>query len=81
MYFCEKLCNMEFNIQYVNDKDGRVKAVQIPIKDWKWLQSKFVTFSKELSLKKDLAKAFEEVTLMQAGKMKKQSFDDFLNEL
>jgi hypothetical protein len=72
---------MEFDIQYVNDKNGRVKAVQIPIKDWKWLQTKFITFSKELSLKKDLAKAFEEVRLMQTGKMKKQSFDDFLNEL
>ncbi|MCX6252064.1 MAG: hypothetical protein NTX61_15110 [Bacteroidetes bacterium] len=72
---------MELNIQYVNDKNGQVKAVQIPIKDWKWLHSKFITFSKELSLRDDLTKAFDEVRLMQTGKMKKQSLGEFLNEI
>ena len=72
---------MELDIQYVNDKNGQIKAVQIPIKEWERLQSKFVTFSKELSLKQDLTKAFNEVRLMQAGKLKKQSLGEFLDEI
>ena len=72
---------MELDIQYVNDKNGQIKAVQIPIKDWKWLRSKFIKFSKELSLKEDLTKAFSEVRLMQTGKKEKQSLGEFLNEL
>lgn len=72
---------MEIKIQYLNDKDGNVKAVQIPIKDWKWLQSKFRIFSKELALKEDLEQAISEVTQMQDGTMKKQPLDEFLAEL
>ncbi len=72
---------MEIKIQYLNDKDGNVKAVQIPIKDWKWLQSKFRIFSKELALKKDLEQAISEVTQMQNGTIKKQPLDEFLAEL
>jgi len=72
---------MELDIQYLNDKNGQIKAVQIPIKDWKWLNSKFIKFSKELSLKEDLTKAFNEVRLMQTGKKEKQSLGEFLNEL
>jgi hypothetical protein len=72
---------MEIKIQYLNDKDGNVKAVQIPIKDWKWLQSKFRIISKELALKKDLEQAISEVTKMQEGTMVKQSLDEFLIEI
>jgi hypothetical protein len=72
---------MEFNILYLNDRDGNVRAVQIPIMDWKWLQSKFRIFSKELELKKDLEQAISEVTKMQDGTMVKQSLDEFLAEL
>jgi hypothetical protein len=72
---------MELDIQYLNDKNGHVKAVQIPIDEWKWLQSRFQLFSKELMLKKDLGQAFAEVKQMRAGNIKKQTFDEFLNEL
>lgn len=72
---------MELKIQYLNDKDGNVKAVQIPIKEWKWLQSRFRIFSKELSLRKDLEQAISEVTQMQKGNLEKQSFDEFIAEL
>jgi hypothetical protein len=72
---------MEFKVQYLYDKDGIVKAVQIPIKDWKWLQSKFRIFTKELALKKDLEQAISEVAQMQDGTMKKQPLGEFLAEL
>ena len=72
---------MELNVQYVNDREGNIKAVQIPIKDWKWLQSKFKLFSQKLTIKKDLLEAFNDVKLMQKGIQKKQTLIDFLNEL
>ena len=72
---------MRLNVQYVNNKVGDVVAVQIPIKDWKWLEKKIKTFGQKLNLKKDLIKAFEEVKQMQEGKLKKQPLSDFLNEL
>lgn len=72
---------MELDIQYLNDKNGQVKAVQIPIDEWKWLQSRFTRFSQELMLKKDLVQAFHEVNQISNGKIKKQTLDEFLNEL
>ena len=72
---------MELNIQYLNNKNGEIQAVQIPIKDWERLQSKLILLSKELSLKEDLTKAFKEVHLMQTGKVKNQSLSEFLNEI
>jgi hypothetical protein len=72
---------MELDIQYLNDKNGDLKAVQIPINDWKWLQSKFKLFSQELTVKKDLIQALFEVEQMRNGKIKKQSLDEFLKEL
>jgi hypothetical protein len=72
---------MELDIQYLNDKNGQVKAVQIPIEGWKWLQSRFQLFSQELMLKKDLTQAFHEVSLMQDKPNTKQSLDEFLKGL
>ena len=72
---------MELNVQYVNDREGNIQAVQIPIKDWKWLQSKFKIFSQELNFKRDMVEAFEDVKLMQKGLQKKQTLTDFINEL
>jgi hypothetical protein len=72
---------MELDIQYINDKNGDLTAVQIPINDWKWLQSRFKLFSQELRVKKDLIQALLEVKQMRDGKIKKQSLDEFLKEL
>ncbi len=72
---------MEIKIQYLNDKDGNIQAVQIPIKDWKWIQSRFRNLSKELAIKEDLEQALSEVAQMQNGTIKKQTLDEFLLEL
>ena len=72
---------MELNIEYLNDSNGNIKAVQIPIKDWFWLQNQISKYSKELKIKKDLIDAFTEVKQMQTGILKKQSLNDFLNDV
>jgi len=72
---------MDLDIQYVNDKDGKIKAVQIPIDEWKWLQSQFHRLSQELKLKKDMMQAFSEVALMQEGTLPKKTLQEFLREI
>ena len=72
---------MEINIQYLNDKNGKVRAVQIPIRDWEELQSRLRMLSRDISIKNDLKQALFEVTQMQEGKFVKQSLDEFLTGL
>lgn len=72
---------MELNIQYLNDKNGKVRAVKIPIRDWEELQSRLRMLSRDISIKNDLKQALFEVTQMQEGKFVKQSLDEFLTGL
>jgi len=72
---------MKSAIQYVNDPKGNVQAVQLPIAQWTRLLKKMNRYEQMLMLKSDLTQAFTEVKKMQQGKIKKQSLQDFLNEL
>ena len=72
---------MKMAIQYVSDTKGKHKAVQIPIRDWDRLLEKLRGYEQQLLLKSDLVAAFDEVRLMQSGKLPKQHLADFLNEL
>ncbi len=68
-------------IEYVNDVKGKLKAVQIPIRDWDKLSLRLKKYEQALMIKDDLNQAFAEVKKMRQGKMKKQTLTDFLNEL
>ncbi|MBI2731452.1 MAG: hypothetical protein HYX40_12005 [Sphingobacteriales bacterium] len=68
-------------IEYVNDKNGKVKAVQVPIRQWDALTQKIKKYEQALQIKSDLQQAFKEVKLMQKGKIKKQTLSQFLDEL
>ncbi|MEK6477661.1 hypothetical protein WJR50_09005 [Catalinimonas sp. 4WD22] len=65
----------------MNDQEGNLTAVQIPIEDWEKLEKKIKKYEQALKVKEDLTAAFEEVKQMRAGKIPKQSLSDFLNEL
>jgi hypothetical protein len=66
---------------FVNDKKGNVKAVQIPIRQWDALTKRIRKYEQALKIKSDLKQAFREVKLMQLGKIKKQTLSQFLDEL
>ena len=68
-------------VEYVNDKNGKVKAVQVPIKQWDALTQKIKKYEQALKIKSDLQQAFKEVKMMQQGKIKKQTLSQVLNEL
>jgi hypothetical protein len=68
-------------LEYLNDKNGKVKAVMIPIGDWKKLTAKMERYERTLKIKSDIQQALKEVKMMQQGKLKKQTLSQFLNEL
>lgn len=72
---------MKVQLQYLNDQDGNLKAVQIPIEDWKKLEKRIEKYEQAFQVKEDLAAAFREVKQMREGKLPKQTLSDFLNEL
>ena len=72
---------MKIAVQYVSDSTGKTKSVQIPLIDWEKLLTKVNKYEQTLKVETDLKEAFEEVTQLKKSKAKKQTLNDFLNEL
>lgn len=69
------------SLQYVQDSNGTVRAVQLPLNEWKKVVNAIRKYEQALQLKSDVAKALAEVKQIRSGKLKKHSMTDFLNEL
>jgi len=76
------------NLQYISDKKGRVKAVQvqIPIKDWVKAKGVFEIQKDDYQddkakLVKTIKKALGEVEMIESGKLASKSLDQLINEL
>ena len=72
---------MKIAIQYLNDSKGNVQAVQLPLSEWEKVLLKIKKYEQTLRIKSDLVEAFLEVEKIRAGKIKKETLADFLNEL
>ena len=72
---------MKIEIQYLNDSKGNVQAVQLPLSEWEKVLLKIKKYEQTLRIKSDLVEAFLEVEKIRAGKIKKETLADFLNEL
>jgi hypothetical protein len=72
---------MKIELQYVNDSDGNTQSVQIPLTDWEKLLAKLKKYEQTLKIKTDLKEAFDQVAQLKKSKGKKQTLNDFLNEL
>jgi hypothetical protein len=68
-------------LQYVNDSDGNLQSVQVPITDWDKLMLKLKHYEQTLEIKADLTEAFNNVAQLQRQKTKKQTLKQFLDEL
>jgi hypothetical protein len=73
--------SMKIQLQYLNDQEGNLKAVQIPIEEWEKLERILKKYEQTLQVKEDLLTAFDEVRQIRAGKIPKQTLSDFLDEL
>jgi hypothetical protein len=72
---------MKIPVQYVNDEDGNVKAIQVPIAEWKKLLTRLRKYEQALSLKADLSAAFEHVAQLRKTQGSKETLKEFLNGL
>ena len=72
---------MKIAIQYLNDSKGNLQAVQLPLSEWEKVLLKIKKYEQTLRIKSDLVEAFLEVEKIRAGKIKKETLADFLNEL
>jgi hypothetical protein len=72
---------MRLSVQYVNDVQGNVQAVQVPVGEWKRLLKSMRGLEQRLKMKSDLTEALVEVERKRAGKQKMESLDEFLRGL
>ena len=72
---------MKIALQYVSDITGKTQAVQMPLTEWEKVLLKLKKYEQSLKIKSDLKEAFEQVALLKKSKQKKQTLNDFLNEL
>ena len=72
---------MKIALQYLSDSKGETTAVQLSLTEWKKIISKIKKLEQTLKIKSDLKEAFEQVEELKKSKGKKQTLNDFLNEL
>ena len=72
---------MKISLQYVSDSDGKTQSVQLPLTEWEKLLAKLKKYEQTLKIKTDLIEAFDQVAQLRKSKGKKQTLNDFLNEL
>jgi len=72
---------MNIELEYLNDRKGKVRAVQIPIADWEKILKKVKKYEQTLKLKSDLEEALNEVALLKKSKGPKQTLTGFLDEI
>ena len=65
------------DVQFVSDNKGKIKAVQVGLKDWKELKKKADAFDVANSIRQGL----KEVELIESGQLKSKTLDELLNEL
>lgn len=69
---------MKVPVRYVNDADGTVQAVQVPVEDWNELVGKLRHYEQILKLRSTLSTALSQVACMRSGKLKKRTLKDML---
>ncbi len=72
---------MKIELQYVSDSEGKTQSVQLPLTDWEKVLAKLKKYEQTLKIKSELKVAFDQVTQLRKSKAKKQTLNDFLNEL
>ncbi len=74
-------------IQYISDSKGKTSGVYIPIQEWNRLKRKYtilnilVSENEDLKILNDLRDAVNDINLINQGKLKAKTFNEFLDEL
>jgi len=70
---------MRFNLQYVQDANGKAKAVQVPVQQWNFLLEKLSEYEFSQKFVADLKAGLADVEAMQSGKKPKKTIQEVLN--
>ena len=74
-------------IQYISDSKGKTSGVYIPIQEWNILKRKYTILNRleseneDLKILNDLRDAVNDINLINQGKLKAKTFNEFLDEL
>jgi hypothetical protein len=72
---------MKIAIEYIRDRRGKAKAVQLPMQEWEKIMKKLKKYEQISKIKSDLKQAFDEVDQISKSKAKKKTLTEVLNEL
>lgn len=72
---------MRFNIQYLQDANGKAKAVQVPVQQWNSLLAKLSEYEFSQKFAEDLRIGLADIGAMNAGKKPKRTIEEVLNGL
>ncbi len=72
---------MEIALQYVSDMEGNPQAVLLQFTEWEKILNKLRKYEQAFKLRSDLKDAYEQVAALKHTKKKKQTLNEFLNEL
>ncbi len=73
--------NMKIALQYLNDANGNIQAVQLPLNEWERVLNTLKKYEQALKMKSDLQGAFKQVSILKKTKSHKQTLNEFLNDL
>jgi hypothetical protein len=75
------------SLQYISDSKGKTSGVYIPIQEWNRLKKKYTILKmlegkdEDLKILNDLRDAVNDINLINQGKLKAKTFNEFLDEL
>ena len=72
---------MKISLQYVSDGNGETTAVQLSLAEWEKLVAKVKKIEQQLKIQSDLQEAFDQVAVLKKKNGKKQTLNEFLNEV
>ena len=72
---------MKFTVEYIKDRRGRAKAVQMSMQQWEKILKQLKKYKQVSKIKSDLKQAFDEVDFMRKSRAKKKNLTEVLDEL
>jgi len=72
---------MDLTVNYITDANGKKKAVQLSLGDWRKLLKEHQQLLDYKKIKSELSFAMNEIKLIEEGKRKPKTLRNFLNEL
>jgi cell fate (sporulation/competence/biofilm development) regulator YlbF (YheA/YmcA/DUF963 family) len=70
---------MALTVNYITDKSGKKKAVQLSLRDWQRLIQEHQQLLDYKRTKSELLEALTEIELIEKGKKKAKTLSEFLN--